>query len=88
MCLPSLFIQSIVDIHRSDSHKQRLFFPVSSLRVLERLGFECPSSSELVHQISPIRAIFLKLIRAQKKTPMKLGAKGKRTRVDPPQKYV
>lgn len=88
MCLPSLFIQSIVNIHRSNSQKQSLFFPVSILRVLEHLGFECPSCSKLVHQISPITATFLKPSRAQTKTPMKLMAKRKRTRVDPPQEYV
>ena len=58
MCLPSLFIQTIVDIHRNTTCKQNLFFLVSILRILEHLGFECPSSSKLFNQISPIEQLF------------------------------
>ena len=49
MCLLSLFIQKIVEVHRNNAKKQRFNFPVSILRILEYLESECPSSSELVH---------------------------------------
>ena len=47
--LPSLFIQTIVEVHKNTSKKQRLFFLVSILRILEYLEFECTFSFELVH---------------------------------------
>ena len=47
--LPSLFIQTIVEVHKNTSKKQRLFFLVSILRILEYLEFECTFSFKLVH---------------------------------------
>lgn len=88
MCLPSLFIHFIVDIHRNSASKQKLFLLELILRVLEHLRFECSFSSELVHQIAPIRATFHKMSISQKKKPTKAKAKGKRARVDPPQEDV
>ena len=38
MCFPSLFIQTIVDISRSKSEGQKLFFPVYIYRILRFLG--------------------------------------------------
>ena len=60
MCLPSLFIQTIVDVNKNTFKKHDLFFPVSIIRILEHLGFKCASSSELVHQIALIGATILK----------------------------
>ena len=60
MCLPSLFIQTIVGIYRSKSKSQRLFFPVFIYRVLNFLGLEDLLALELVHIIAPIGATFLK----------------------------
>ena len=60
MCFPSLFIQTIVDISRSKSKGQKLFFPMYINRILIFLGlFEFPPL-ELVHITTPIRAIFLR----------------------------
>lgn len=52
------------------------------LRVLEHLGFECPSSFELVHHIAPIGATFLKMSKVQKKKLVKSKKKSKQARVD------
>ena len=60
MCLPSLFIQTIVGIYRSKSKSQRLFFPMFIYRVLNFLGLEDLLALELVHIIAPIGATFLK----------------------------
>ena len=38
MCFPSLFIQTIVDIYRSESKGQKLFFPMYIYRILRFLG--------------------------------------------------
>ena len=38
MCFPFLFIQTIVDIYRSESKGQKLFFPMYIYRILRFLG--------------------------------------------------
>ena len=60
MCFPSLFIQTIVEIYRSKSKAQKLFFPVFIYRVLNFLGLEDFPALELVHIIAPIGTTFLK----------------------------
>lgn len=77
MCLPSLFIQTIVEVNRNNTRKQRLYFPVSILRILDCL--ECPSSSVFVHQTAPLGATFLNQRNAQKKTVEPSEGTGKRT---------
>ena len=59
MCFLSLFIQTIVEIYRSKSKAQKLFFPVFIYRVLNFLGLEDFPTLELVHIIAPIGATFL-----------------------------
>ena len=49
ICFPSLFIQTIVEVHRNKSRKQGLFFPVFIHRILDYLKSQCFSSLELVH---------------------------------------
>ena len=60
MCFPSLFIQNIVEIYRSKSKAQKLFFPVFICRVLNFLGLEDFPALELIHIIVPIGATFLR----------------------------
>ena len=56
MCFLSMFIQTIVDICRSKSKSQKLFFPMFIFRILRFLGvFEFPPL-ELVYVTTPIRA--------------------------------
>ena len=60
MCFPSLFIQTIIEIYRSKSKAQKLFFPMFIYRVLYFLGLEDFPTLELVHIIAPIGATFLR----------------------------
>ena len=60
MCFPSLFIQTIIEIYRSKSKAQKLFFPMFIYRVLNFLGLEDFPTLELVHIIAPIGATFLR----------------------------
>ena len=60
MCFPSLFIQTIVDIYRSKSKVQKMFFPVYINRVLNSLGLSNFPPLELVHINAPIGATFLR----------------------------
>ena len=60
ICFPSLFYQTLVEVHRSKCKKHGLFFPVFIYRVLNILGLENFPSLELIHIIAPIRATFLK----------------------------
>lgn len=68
MCFSSLFIQTIVEIYRSKSKAQKLFFPVFIYRVLNFLRLEDFPTLELVHIIAPIGAIFLRQQQTQKKS--------------------
>ena len=60
MCFPSLFIQTIVDIYRSKSKAQKMFFPMYIYRVLNFLGLSNFLPLELVHINAPIGATFLR----------------------------
>ena len=68
LCFPSLFIQTIVDIYRSKSKAQNLFFPVYIYRVLNFLGLSNFPPLELVHIIASIEVIFLRQRQAQMKS--------------------
>ena len=71
MCLPSLFICSLVEVHRSSSKSHGLFFLVFIQRILLHLGLEDFPASELVHIIVPIGATFLRQRVAQMKVSSK-----------------
>ena len=60
MCFPSLFIHTIVEIHRNNTRKQRLYFPHFIYRILNYLELEHFPYSDLVHLRAPIGATFLK----------------------------
>ena len=57
---PTLFIQSLVGVHKSSSKSHGLFFPVFIHRILLHLGLEDFPASEPVHIIAPIDATFLR----------------------------
>jgi len=67
MCFPSLFIQTIEDIYRSKSKRQKLFFPMYIYRILRFLGLSNFPPLELVHITAPIGATFHKQLQAQMK---------------------
>ena len=56
---PSLFISSLVEVHRSSAKSHGLFFPVFIHRILLHLDLEGFPTSELVHIINPIGVTFL-----------------------------
>ena len=60
MSFPTLFIRSMVEVHRSSSTAYCLFFPIFIHRILLHLGLEDFPSSEPVHIIAPIGATFLR----------------------------
>ena len=62
-----MFIQSIVDVYRSKSKGQRLFFPLFIFRILRYLEMSEFPSLELVHIMSPIGTTYLR----QRQTWMK-----------------
>ena len=55
-----MFIQTIVDIFRSTSKGQKLFFPMYISRILRFLGLLDLPPLELVHITTPIGATFLR----------------------------
>ena len=57
---PSLFINSLVKVHRSNAKSRGLFFPIFIHRILLDLGLEDFPAFEPVHIISPIGATFLR----------------------------
>ena len=71
MCFPSLFIRSLVEIHRSSSKSHGLFFLVFIHRILLHLGLEDFPAFKPVHIIAPIGAIFLRQRVAQMKVSSK-----------------
>ena len=73
---PTLFIRSLVEVHRSSSTAHGLFFPAFIHRILLHLGLDVFPASELVHIIAPIGATFLR----QRATQMR--ASSKRLRVE------
>ena len=74
--LPTLFIRSLVEVHRSSSRSHGLFFPIFIHRILLHLGLEDFPASERVLIIAPIGATFLR----QRADQMK--ASSKRLRVE------
>lgn len=70
-CFPSLFIRSLVEVHRSSSKSHGLFFPMFIDRILLHLGLEDFPASESVHIIAPIGATFLRQRAAQMKVSSK-----------------
>ena len=60
MCFSSLFIQTIVDLSRSKSKGQKLFFPMYIYRILRFLGLSDFPPLKLVQITTPIGATFLR----------------------------
>ena len=60
MCFPSMFIQSIVDVYRSKSKGQKLFFPLFIFRILRYLEMSEFRHLELVHIMVPIGTTYLR----------------------------
>lgn len=79
----SLFIQTIVEVHRNNARKQRLFFLVYICRILSFIELEHFPSSKLVHLTAPIRATFLKQCNAQRKPTKPSVGTTKRQREEP-----
>ena len=71
MSFPTLFIPSLVKIHRSSAKSHGLFFLVFIHRILLDLGLEDFPASEPVHIIAPIGATFLRQSVAQLKASSK-----------------
>ena len=71
MSFSTLFIWSLVEVHRSSSKSHGHFFPVFIHRILLHLGLKVFPASEPVHIIAPIGATFLR----QKATQMKASSK-------------
>ena len=71
MSFPTLFIQSLVEVHRSSAKSHGLFFPVFIHRILLHLGLEDFPASEPIHIIAPIGATFLRQRAAQLKASSK-----------------
>ena len=68
---PTLFIRSLVEVHRSSSTAHGLFFPVFIHRILLHLGLEDFPASKPVHIIAPIGATFFRQRAAQIKASSK-----------------
>ena len=60
MSFPTLFIRSLVEVHRSSAKSHDLFFPIFIHRILLDLGLEDFPASEPIHIIAPIGATFLR----------------------------
>ena len=71
MSFPSLFIHSMVEVHRSSSTTHGLFFPIFIHRILLHLGLVDFSAFEPVHIIAPIGATFLRQRAAQMRASSK-----------------
>ena len=71
MSFPTLFIRSLVEVHRSSSKSHGLFFPIFIHRILLHLDLEDFPASKLVHIIAPIGATFLRQRAAQLKASSK-----------------
>ena len=76
MSFPTLFIRSLVEVHRSNAKSHGLFFSIFIHRVLLDLGLEDFPASEPIHIIAPIGVTFLWQKVAQ------LKASSKRPRVE------
>ena len=77
MSFPHLFIRSLIEVHRSRSTADALFFPVFIHRILLHLGLDEFLASKHVHIIALIGATFLGQRAAQ------MRASSKRPRVEP-----
>ena len=64
---PSLFISSLVEVHRSSSKSHGLFFPVFIHSILLHLDLEDFPTFDPIHIIAPIGATFLRQRAAQLK---------------------
>ena len=82
ICFPSLFIQIIVEVHRSKSRKQSLYFLAFILRLLNFLELENFPSLELIHITTPIVATSLRQRSAQKKTVEPSVGSSKRPQIE------
>ena len=71
MSFPTLFIRSLVEVHRSSSTAYGLFFLVFIHQILLHLGLEDFPVSEPVHMIAPIGVTFLRQRAAQMKASSK-----------------
>ena len=71
MSFPTLFIRSLVEVHRSNSKSHGLFFPIFIHRILLHLGLEDFPTSKPVHIIAPIGVTFLR----QRVTSLKASSK-------------
>ena len=71
MSFPTLFIRSLVEVHRSSSKSHGLFFPIFIHRILLHLGLEDFPTSKPVHFIAPIGVTFL----TQRATLLKASSK-------------
>ena len=71
MSFPTLFIRSLVEVHRSSAKTHSLFFLVFIHRILLDLGLEDFPMSEPIHIIAPIGATFLR----QRATQLKGSSK-------------
>ena len=76
MSFPTLFIRSLVEVHRISSKSHGLFFLVFIHRTLLHLGLDEFPASEPIHIIAPIGATFLRQRAAQ------MRASSKRPRVE------
>ena len=68
---PTLFIRSLVEVHRSSAKSHGLFFPIFIHRILLDLGLEDFLAFEPIHIIAPIGATFLRQRVAQLKVSSK-----------------
>ena len=59
MSFPTIFIRSLVEVHRSSAKSHGLFFPIFIHRILLDLGLDDFPTSEPVHIIAPIGATSL-----------------------------
>ena len=71
MSFPTLFIRSLVEVHKSSAKSHGLFFPVFIHRILLDLGLEDFLGFEPVHIIAPIGATFLRQRASQLKASSK-----------------
>ena len=68
---PTLFMCSLVEVHRSNARSHGLFFPVFIHRILLDLGLEDFPASKPIHIIAPIGVTFLR----QRATQLKASSK-------------
>ena len=68
MGFPSMFIQTIVDIYRSTSKSQKLFFPMYIYRILKFLGLSDFPPLKLVHITALVGATYLRQRQAHMKS--------------------